>query len=205
MSKLEQHPGPRDGLNINGATRKSARRKLCVLAASLVGLGLWAGSGHAGQQTWTGGASGIWDTLDGNWGGTGTITLWDTINGPTNVAVFNTSSALVTVSGTPATVYANGITFNSPATISGNTLTLAGTTPTITTNADAMIGSSISGSAGLIKSGTGRLKLIGSNPPGGTSPSGANTYTGGTVVNGGRLSFIAETGLGAVPASTESM
>jgi autotransporter-associated beta strand protein len=87
-----------------------------------------------------------------------------------------------------------------------NILTLAGTTPTITVNAlgtanlvltlsakNAIISGVIAGSNGLTKAGDGRLKLTGV----------ANTYTGGTVINGGKLSILGESSLGANPVSLE--
>ncbi len=75
----------------------------------------------------------------------------------------------------------NDITFGSASgavTLTAGTVTLGGTTPTITVNnATSTIASQISGSAGLIKTGSGILIL--SNT--------ANDWSGNTVVNGGVL------------------
>ena len=69
--------------------------------------------------------------------------------------------------------------------LTDNTLTLAGTNPTVTvgslgTGEAATISSTIAGTQGLTKAGSGNLAL------------GAyNTYTGNTVVNGGTLTLNA--------------
>ncbi len=65
--------------------------------------------------------------------------------------------------------------------LSGNTITLAGTTPTITVNAlgdgkSVTIGDVIAGTAGLTKAGPGTLALTANN-----------TLTGGVNINGGTL------------------
>ncbi|MEN9468967.1 MAG: toxins and related Ca2+-binding domain [Verrucomicrobiota bacterium] len=111
----------------------------------------------------------------------------DVMSGTTNTTTtdalnFGTASAglaagTITVSGTVA---ANSLTFGSASgniTLSGGTITLGGTTPTITTNNTAdTISSVLAGSAGLTKNGTGTLTL-----------SGANTFTGNVVVNAGTI------------------
>ena len=76
---------------------------------------------------------------------------------------------------------------------SANTLTLGGTSPGITVDplgsgADATIAAGIAGSAGLTKAGAGKLVLT-----------AANTYSGGTKVNGGVLEIDGDSSLGAVP------
>ena len=86
-------------------------------------------------------------------------------------------------------------------TISTNNLILAGTTPTITVNAlgtgkTATISAVIEGTVGLTKSGVGTLTL-----------SGANTYTGTTILGQGALAFgvdqsISALTLGAAAGST---
>lgn len=86
--------------------------------------------------------------------------------------------------------------------ISTNNLILEGTTPTIIVNAlgtgkTATISAIIEGTAGLTKSGVGKLTL-----------SGANTYTGTTILGQGVLAFGADQSLsaltlGATAGSTE--
>ena len=80
-------------------------------------------------------------------------------------------------------IFGDTETVNSPAswTLSGNTITLAGTAPSITVGAlgsgkSASIGDVIAGTAGLTKSGPGTLALTANN-----------TVTGGVNVNGGVL------------------
>ena len=78
---------------------------------------------------------------------------------------------------------------------SANTLTLGGTTPTITVNqlgtdATATVSAIIAGTAGLTKTGEGTLVLT-----------AANTLTGGTKINGGTLSIDGDSSLGAAPGA----
>ena len=144
---------------------------------------------------WSGPADGIWDTSHTNWTGF-SGTPWDVANGPTNVAIFGTTSLAATVSGS---VYTNGITFNASGALSGSTITLAGAKPEITTTANGTISSIIAGTAGLTKSGTGTLTLA-----------SANTYTGGTTINAGILQVMGTGGsgvnssLGAYPAANSA-
>ncbi len=81
-------------------------------------------------------------------------------------------------------------------TLTGNTLTLAGATPSITVNAlggtkTATISAVVAGAAGLAKSGTGTLTL-----------SAANTYLGNTFVDQGTLSIAPIGGLRFSPTSS---
>jgi len=109
--------------------------------------------------------------------GTTNTTTTDALN-------FGTSSdglaaGTITVSGT---VNANSLTFGSASgniTLSGGTITLGGTTPTITVNNTSdTISSVLAGSAGFTKNGTGTLTLT-----------ATNTYTGTTTVNAGTLNL----------------
>jgi fibronectin-binding autotransporter adhesin len=124
--------------------------------------------------TWSGTTTGVWDTTGTNWTGV-TGTPWDVTNGPTNNAVFNLASLAATVSGT---VHTNGITFSTTGGLSGGIITMAGTTPgfSVATSQSGSIGSTLSGSAGFIKSSAGTLIL-----------SGSNNYTGGTAINAGTV------------------
>lgn len=144
----------------------------------------WDASGGApladGAGNWnaSGGTNWFDGTAYGAWG-----------NLSTDSATFGVGSGAagtVTVGG----VTADAITFNAPGsgnyTLSSGTITLAGTTPTITVNATgtSTISSVLAGSAGLTKTGAGTLSL-------GT----ANTYTGTTTISQGvvRVTALANT------------
>jgi len=99
--------------------------------------------------------------------------------------------------GDTATATAFGWTLDNNLT-PANILTLAGTTPTITVNALGVvsgtqkivtISTKVAGSAGLTKEGVGTLSLATSN-----------TFSGGTVINGGTLAIADDSHLGDVPS-----
>src|SRR5438093_10251550 len=132
---------------------------------------------HAAVQTWNN------NSADFLWG---TSLNW--LPGPAawtdgNDAVFGATGTGTVSLSTSVTV--QNQTFNSAGyTIAGaaNVMTLAGTTPTITVNADATNSASISGTNGLTVQGTGVLSLQGD-----AANSIGNTYTGGTYVKSGTL------------------
>jgi autotransporter-associated beta strand protein len=81
---------------------------------------------------------------------------------------------------------------------SANSLTLAGTAPTITVNAlggtsRTLVTAVVAGTNGLVKAGAGTLALT-----------GANTYSGSTVISNGTVVIDSDARLGAVPASPTS-
>ena len=153
--------------------------------------GATAGFGTAGG-TWaaptTNNSTQGWSTSSAgtsSLSGTTTTTTSDALN-------FGTASAglaagTITVSGT---VSANSLTFGSQSgaiVLSGGTISLGGTTPTITVNNAAdTISSAITGSAGLTKNGTGTLTL-----------SNTNTYSGGTTINAGTINATNSSALGS--------
>jgi autotransporter-associated beta strand protein len=137
--------------------------------------------------TWTNTAGGLWDTA-GNWSGNIVAT------GSDSTANFNTLNIIADttvnldsartignlVFGDTDTASAAGWTLANNA-VAAHTLTLSGTTPTITVNAlgatkTATISAAVAGTAGLAKSGTGTLTL-----------SGGNLYSGATTVSNGIL------------------
>ncbi len=151
---------------------------LAFLSAFFVALILigFAQPVSAAVLTWNGAGGATWNTASTNWSSVSVGTPWDSINGPSYVADFNTAGATPTVSGT---VNTNGITFGNTATITGGTINLVGTTPTLTLNASGTINSAITGTAGLTEQGTGTLTLT-----------AANTYSGGTTVIGSSILTI---------------
>ena len=125
------------------------------------------------------GGAGTWNTTGSNWSASDTSVsgaAWDS----SKTAIFaGSSGAAVTVD----TVGANGgVRFSTAGyTLSSGTITLGGAdiaSNSITTDANvsATIGSKLSGTTGMTKAGAGTLTLT-----------GANDYTGGTVVSAGRL------------------
>jgi autotransporter-associated beta strand protein len=116
--------------------------------------------------------SGSWNTTAALWSNGATDSAW--LNSGSNAAAFgNDNGAAGTV--TLGNVTAAGLVFN-PAgsgtyTLTSGTLTLSGSAPSISANANATIES--------IVTGTGSLGLAGS---GTVTFSGANTYTGTTTI-----------------------
>ena len=177
-----------------GRAGRSVTRLLCGASLSaLVALGLPAVA-HAQDQdrywdangTGTGsGGDGTWNTTDPVWSESnsdvlGPYRIWD--NSALDNAIFG-----VTAGGTTTTV--GTVTLTEPITvhnmtfqrvnnwvISGNTLTLGGTNPTINTINNATINSIIAGTSGLTKTGAGQLYLT-----------GANSFSGGVTLSGGTL------------------
>ena len=165
-------------------------RVLTVLAITA----LAACSASAGTNAWnklvSGNASGSWNTAANPPWSAGALP------GATDTADFSTlditADSTVTLDGdksisslifgdTTASSAAGWIL--SPGTPSTSTLTLGGTTNTFTVNAlgigkAATVSAVLTGSANLTKAGAGTLIL-----------SGANTYTGNTMDNGGTLLF----------------
>ncbi len=127
-----------------------------------------ASSGAGADNTWKNSPDGTFQ-----WGGFN----WDSpaawVDGDN--AIFGPMGIGAIQLGAPVT--AHNLTFNSPGySLSGNTLTSAGTTPTITAAADVSINSGLRGTDGLTFQGPGFVTLLSNN-----------TYTGGTYVRSGTL------------------
>jgi autotransporter-associated beta strand protein len=172
------------------------RTQSLLAALSAVALAINA---HAATWWWDGGtslANGASDnatTTNQNWFSDGN---WD--NGATSAslpswtagdsAVFGGSAASQTV--TAGTLTIGDLTFGAGGdgsgtsgtayTLSGGTLTLSSPTQA-TNNTPTTIGSSLAGTGGLTLYGAATLSL--------TAAAGNNSYTGGTIVNGGTLSL----------------
>ena len=150
----------------------------CVEAATLT----WDGSDTttSGAQ----GGSGTWDTnTTANWWDGSANVVWPALGGLSDDAVFENTAGTVTLGAGGVT--AHNLTFNTTGyVLTGSTLTLNGTTPTISTNTGvtSTINSIIAGSAVLTKTGAGTLVL-----------GGVNTYTGGTTVSVGTLQAVVNT------------
>ena len=135
----------------------------------------------AADRYWSG--TGAWDTTTANWGnapGTSSGSLWS--NTAPDTAIFEGGGGTVTL-GTAIT--AAELRFDgSGYTVTGNTLTLAGTpTITVATATAATVASSIAGSAGIAKLGPGSLTV-----------SGAYGGTGGTIAVAAGTLVMAQTG-----------
>jgi len=142
------------------------------------------------------GAGAGWNTTNTNfWNGTADV-AWP--NTTSDTAVFGAGTgagAAGTV--TVGTVTTNNITFNAPGsgnyTLAGGTITLGGTTPTITSIPNATISAVLAGTSGLAVTSTGTatgtLTLSGANTYSGTTTitTAANGVTGITVANASAL------------------
>ena len=147
----------------------------------------WDPNGTAANS----GGTGTWDTSSSTWspnadGVSGPYTIWN--NAGIDNAIFggpNGTNATVTLA---APIIAHNLTFDASTTytLTGSTLTLAGATPTITTNGAATINSILAGNAGLTKAGAGVLTLT-----------AGNSFSGGINVIGGMLNVSGDSSLGA--------
>ena len=165
------------------AWRRSAARFLVTgLLLVLVCLALpgraqtlyWDGDGADA----VGGGTGTWNTTLARWSTSDSGSSYQAWNNENNDhAVFQNSAGTVSLG---AAVTAQSVTFGvSGYTLSGSsTLTLAGGTGTIATNAfNATISAVIGGSTGLTKTGSGTRTFT-----------GTNTFTGGVTISAGTLS-----------------
>lgn len=131
------------------------------------------------------GGAGTWSGTAATWLSGTTRTTWT----GTSKAVFAGASATVTVSGTLAT--SGGLEFKAGSTVlSGGTLSLLpsafGNVPVISVSATstASVATTVGGTAGLVKSGSGILVLR-----------GTNTLTGPVTVQSGTLRLASTTAL----------
>ncbi|MGD0261605.1 MAG: autotransporter-associated beta strand repeat-containing protein [Verrucomicrobiota bacterium] len=134
------------------------------------------------------GGSGNWDNTTADWWVSGSSDVaWTT----GNTANFAGTAGTVTMA---AGVTADGLTFTTAGyTLSGSsTLTLGGTTPTITVPAgNTTIGCPLAGTSPVTVSGPGTLIL-----------SGANTYSGPTTISAGTLTIAGSGCLGVTATTT---
>jgi autotransporter-associated beta strand protein len=180
--------------------RKSNRSRAhqVILAVGIASL-LVAHSASANTLSWdpssagaSGGGAGTWNTSLSNWWTGSSDVPWTDTTG-TDTAVFDNTAGTVTLG---SAVTANALWFKVDGyTLSGaSTLTLAGPTPTITTDTGTTtISATLGGSSGLVKQGAGTLTLSNS----------AAGYTGNTNVNAGTLEMSAPANAGwTLPSGT---
>ena len=156
-------------------------RNLLQRATAIISL-LACHSAQAASGTWNVDANGIW-SLNTNWlnniiaDASGfTANFNNNITADRTVSLDGDRTLTSLIFGDSDTSTAGSWILDNNA-LSTNNLIIAGTAPTITVNAlgstkTATISAIIQGTAGLTKAGSGTLTL-----------SGANTYTGGTVLN----------------------
>jgi len=181
-----------DGSTANPRTDVNVTSNISVTANFAITLNLtWdanAGTLNAqdGGGNWGSGAAMWWD-------GSSIVTWTDN-----NLAVFGvntTTNCTVTITNR---VTPDGITFN---TTGGGSYTLAGGgggislsgTPVITANNAATINAVLQGSGSLTKAGTGTLTV-----------NGVNTYSGGTILNGGTFSAGSDSAFGFGPVTVNT-
>ncbi|BCM92544.1 hypothetical protein IAD21_04426 [Abditibacteriota bacterium] len=167
---------------------------LCCLLGSLYVL---AGAAHADDFTWTGTASNDWNTA-GNWTTTGTSGRGFP-NDATDTATFPGAVPTNKAPNLSASVTVNALTFNGTgytvSVTSPATLTLGGTTPTLTVaTGSSTISAPIVGSAGMTKAGTGTVVLT----------STANAYTGANFLNVGQVTLGSGTTTSSLGATTNA-
>lgn len=136
-------------------------------------------SAQAAIGSWSGLVGDTWSAAATNWSFTpAQIDPWDSINGPSNIALFNLASLAAPVSGT---VFTNGITFNTNGIINaGGIITLAGTAPALSaaSGVTGTLKSNLAGSGGFTKAGAGTIIINNVT---------ANSLTGEVSVNAGQL------------------
>jgi autotransporter-associated beta strand protein len=181
---------------------------------------------YSGQMIWSGASGGSWGT-GMNWtdsvsGGARAAPGVDPNFPVSDAAFFGNSSGSVIVNLNAATPSLAGITFNGAGSFtiapgSGGSLTLAGSSPTITAlgtqaisaplilaSSTAITVTNVADSltiAGNI-SGTGTGLTLTSGSAGTLTLSGSDNYTGGTTVNGGTLNLNSAPGTGALAINT---
>ena len=143
-----------------------------------------ANSGNNNSGTGAGmGGSGTWDTSSSKWYNGSGNGAWSANTDP----IFWGTAGTVTLGAAQSV---NSLSFKSNGyTLTGSTLTMAGSIVSVDSGVTATINSAIAGSAGLIKTGSGTLKL-----------GGTNTFSNGTMINGGVVQVSSDANLGTAPA-----
>ena len=154
-------------------------------------LQFWDGPGTPNDGVVNGG-SGTWDAVNQNW-----TNANGTVNGSwaTDFAIFAGTPGTVTIDNSAGPISATGVQFAVDGyTLTGGTLTLAGAATDIRVGDGTAAGAGytatvdnvLAGSGELVKTDLGTLVL-----------GGANTYSGGTLIEGGTVSISSDANLGA--------
>lgn len=142
------------------------------------------------------GGTGVWDTSTSNWWDQSNLVAWP--NTAADSAIFSGTFPTLGLPVLNTITVSSGITANqlrflrSGYTLTGGDITFAGTSPSLHVNLGetATISSTILGSAGLIKTGGGVIRL---------APS--NNYTGGTTIADGAVIITDQDALGVLDSS----
>jgi fibronectin-binding autotransporter adhesin len=171
----------------------SAQKQINLIDTTGLTLNVWNANGEA-SATRMGGGSGSWSASAPQWtDATGSVPNVAMQPQP-GFALFSGTPGTVTVDEGDGAVQASGLQFATGGyALTGGTLTLVGSAPVIrvgdgssaSAGMTATIDAVLAGSDGLIKTDAGTLVL-----------GGANTYTGGTMVNGGTVSVSSDANLG---------
>ena len=151
---------------------------LVLLAGSASGASQYADS--ATTTTWDNGISALW--------GNGSGGPYDQLWASGNDAIFEGTAGTITIGAGGATAHNLSFATVSGYLITGSTLTLNGTTPTITNGpgVTTTISSFIAGTAGLTVEGAGTLQIFGgSNLHSGTVDVGRTTGTNTLIIGSG--------------------
>ena len=168
--------------SLNGGQWTLTSSNNSIYATFIIPTSLYWSAGSWGSTASGSGGDGSWADGFGSWQGSQT-------------AIFSGSSGGLVSVGTVTS--ASGITFSTTGyTLAGGTITLSGgsaTVNTITTDTgiNAVISSSLIGTNGLFKSGTGTLTLSGDN----------SSFSGGITISGGTLKVANNNALGVSASS----
>ncbi|KRC81475.1 autotransporter-associated beta strand repeat-containing protein [Sphingomonas sp. Root241] len=195
-----------DGIGPIGQRRAKCKPARLLCGASLSALALFAlpSVAHAQGQDRYWDANGTATGSGGNGDWNTSVPVWSESNsdvlGPYrtwNNAALDNAIFGITAAGTTTTV--GTVTLTEPITVhnmtfqsvhnwvlNGNTLTLAGTTPTVNAIGNTTINSIVAGTNGLTKTGSGQLFLT-----------GTNTFSGGITLSAGQLAADDDAALGA--------
>ncbi len=180
---------PSSGLSL----QTSIANQVNLVNSTGLSLNFWDGDAGPKNNAAVNGGSGTWRaTGDTNWTGEAGTINGDYANG--SFAIFAGTAGTVTVDNGNGAVQASGMQFASDGyRIQGDDIALTGTQATMRVGDGSSVGagytatvaSNLSGTSELVKTDQGRLVL-----------EGANTYTGGTRIEGGTVSIAADANLG---------